>query len=95
MTADEPDRLADVAAAFARARAESADLKARLKAVQAQITAMRPDIAAAIAEDIRAGRRTQIEISRMTGYTAERIRQICRAEGVNPAPTKAADPARK
>ncbi|HEX8348009.1 MAG TPA: hypothetical protein VF657_25250 [Actinoplanes sp.] len=93
-TTDETDRLVDVAAAFARARAESADLKARLRAVQSQITAMRPDIAAAIAEDIRTGRRTQIEISRMTGYTAERIRQICRAEGVNPAPGEATGPRR-
>jgi DNA-directed RNA polymerase sigma subunit (sigma70/sigma32) len=86
MTADdEPDRLADLAAAFSRARAESADLKARLKAVQAEITTLRPGIAAAIAEDIRTGRRTQVEISRMTGYTAERIRQICRAAGVESA----------
>jgi hypothetical protein len=38
----------------------------------------------AIVEDIREGRRSQLEISRLTGYTPERIRQLCRTAGVEP-----------
>lgn len=40
-------------------------------------------LAVAIAEAARAGTR-QAEIVRITGYTRERVRQICRAAGVEP-----------
>ncbi|MEU7617172.1 hypothetical protein AB0B27_13910 [Micromonospora rifamycinica] len=44
----------------------------------------RPRLAAAIVDAARAGRR-QGEIVKVTGYTRERVRQICRAAGVEPA----------
>lgn len=44
----------------------------------------RLQLAAAIAGSARAGTR-QAEIVRVTGYTRERVRQICRAAGVEPA----------
>lgn len=43
----------------------------------------RLQLAEAIAAEARAGTR-QAEIVRITGYTRERIRQICRAAGVEP-----------
>jgi ABC-type transporter Mla subunit MlaD len=78
------DRLADIAQQFADATAEVADLKDRLPKAQARVRNLRPQLAEAIAEDIRTKRRTQVEISRLTGYTPERVRQICRAAGVEP-----------
>lgn len=78
------DRLADIAQQFADATAEVADLKDRLPKAQARVRDLRPQLAEAIAEDIRTKRRTQVEISRLTGYTPERIRQICRAAGIEP-----------
>lgn len=43
----------------------------------------RQRLAAAIAEAARGGMR-QVEIVKVTGYTRERVRQICRAAGVEP-----------
>lgn len=77
------DRLEELAREFAAARAESAELRPRLTAAQKKLTELRPQIAEAIVEATRAGR-PQVEISRVTGYTPERIRQICRAAGVEP-----------
>jgi F0F1-type ATP synthase membrane subunit b/b' len=78
------DRLAEIAQQFADARAELAELRARLPQVQARVAELRPQVVEAIVEDIRTHRRTQVEISRLTGYSPERIRQICRAAGVEP-----------
>lgn len=75
------DRLEELAREFAAARTESADLRPRLTAAQKKLTELRPLIAAEIVVAVRAGRR-QVDISRITGYTAERIRQICRAAGI-------------
>ena len=43
----------------------------------------RRQLADAIVAEARAGTR-QAEIVRVTGYTRERVRQICRAAGVEP-----------
>ncbi|MFI6160406.1 hypothetical protein ACIA59_10700 [Micromonospora haikouensis] len=51
---------------------------------KAALDDVRPRLAAAIVEAARA-RRPQREIVAATGYTRERIRQICRAAGVEPA----------
>jgi hypothetical protein len=78
------DRLAKLTKQFADANAEVADLKKRLPLAQARVKKLRGDLATEIAEDVRTGRRTQVEISTITGYSPERIRQICRAAGVEP-----------
>lgn len=79
-----PDSLDDVAAQYGAATAEVAELKARLPVAQQRVKDLRPQLAAAIVEEIRAGRRGQAEVSRLTGYTPERIRQLCRTAGVEP-----------
>lgn len=76
-------RLEELAREFAAARAESAELRPRLEAAQKKLTELRPQIADAIAEAARAGMR-QADIVRITGYTRERVRQICRAAGIEP-----------
>lgn len=76
--------LEDVASQYRAANDEVAELKQRLPAAQQRVRDLRPVLAEAIVEDIRTGKRTQIEISRLTGYTPERIRQLCRTAGVEP-----------
>lgn len=78
------DRLPRLAKQFAAATDEVAELKKRLPLARARANQLRTDLAAQIAEDIRTGRRTQVEVSAVTGYSPERIRQICRAAGVEP-----------
>ncbi len=78
------DRLEELAREFAAARAESADLRPRLEAAQKRLTELRPQIAEAIVAAARDGWR-QADIVRVTGYTRERVRQICRAAGVEPS----------
>ncbi|WP_344509313.1 hypothetical protein [Dactylosporangium maewongense] len=78
------DRLDEVARDFNAARDEAAELRKRLTAVQATLADLRPKVTAAIVDAVRNGTKTQIEISRATGYTAERIRQICREAGIPP-----------
>lgn len=63
------DELAAAAAAYRKAKAA--------------IDTARPRLAAAIIDAARNGRK-QGEIVAATGYTRERIRQICRAAGVEP-----------
>jgi DNA-directed RNA polymerase specialized sigma24 family protein len=75
--------LDDVAREFAKARTDSARLKTRLAAAQAKVSELRPHVAAAIVEAAREGRQVG-EISKVTGYTLARVRQICRAAGVEP-----------
>jgi cell division protein FtsB len=84
VTTTEAD-LEELAQRFAAARSELAVLRRRVPEVQTEIATLKPQVLAAIVEDIRSRRRSQAEVSRLTGYTAERIRQICRAEGVDPA----------
>lgn len=50
---------------------------------QVALANARTRLAAAIVAAARAGRR-QSEIVRVTGYTRERVRQICRAAGIEP-----------
>lgn len=76
-------RLEDLAREFAELRAESATLRARLAEVRQRITELRPAIGQAIVDEVRAGCR-QPDISQITGYSRERVRQICRAAGVEP-----------
>lgn len=80
-----PDQLTDILGAYTAVVAEVASIKERLPVAQQQIRDLRPKLAAAIVDDIRTGRRSQAEISRLTGYTPERIRQLCRAAGVEPS----------
>jgi hypothetical protein len=81
---DAPADLAELAEQFAAARTELAQLRRRLPEVQADVARLRPLMTDAIVDDIREGRRSQLEISRLTGYTPERIRQLCRMAGVEP-----------
>ena len=76
------DRLAETLAEYQAATAEVAELKERLPKAQKRVRELRPRLAEVIVDDIRAGRRTQAELHRLTGYTPERIRQLCRAAGV-------------
>lgn len=78
------DDLDRVAREFAKARADSARFKAKLAEAQARVSALRPLVLAAIVEAARAGR-PEVDISEVTGYTRERIRQICRAAGIEPS----------
>ncbi len=50
---------------------------------KAALEAARPQLADAIVEAARGGMR-QAEIVRITGYTREMVRRICRAAGVEP-----------
>lgn len=77
------DRLEDIARNFAAARDEVAELRPRLTGAQRRVKDLRTQLAEEIVKQTRAGRR-QVDISRATGYTAERVRQICRAAGVEP-----------
>lgn len=78
------DTLEDVAARYRAASDEVASLKERLPVAQQLVRDLRPILAAAIVEGIRTGQHTQIEVSRLTGYTPERIRQLCREAGLEP-----------
>lgn len=53
------------------------------QAAKAALDDARPRLATAIVAAARAGVR-QSEIVRVTGYTRERVRQICRSAGVEP-----------
>lgn len=79
------DELKALAKDLKELRAESSYLQKRLTQVRPRITEIRKEIAGTIVGDIRDGRRTQTELSRLTGYTAERIRQICRDGGIEPS----------
>jgi uncharacterized membrane protein len=76
-------RLEELAREFAAARTESAELRPRLAAAQKRLTDLRPQIADAIVDAARGGTK-QADIVRITGYSRERVRQICRAAGVEP-----------
>lgn len=76
-------RLEELSREFAAARTESAELRPRLAAIQKKLTELRPQIADAIVGAARGGMK-QTEIVQITGYTRERVRQICRAAGVEP-----------
>jgi hypothetical protein len=76
-------RLQKLAREFADARDKSADLRKQLAVERAKLAELRPQIAEAIVDEARAGRR-QTDIVRDSGYTRERVRQICRAAGVEP-----------
>lgn len=58
---------------------ESASLAYRK--AKAALDVARPRLAAAIADAARAGVK-QAEIVRVTGYTREQVRRICRAAGI-------------
>lgn len=77
------ERLERVASEFNAARAEATDLRKKLDLARQRVMKLRPEVAGAIVEAVRKGSMTQVEISRATGYTAERIRQICREAGVD------------
>lgn len=62
---------------------ELEDVARRYQSAKAALDAVRPELAAAIVAAARAGTR-QADIVRVTGYTRERVRQICRAAGIEP-----------
>jgi len=88
---NQPADLDQLAKEFAAARAELAELRKRMLPVQAKLADLKPQVTTAIVDDIKAGRRTQTEISKLTGYTPERIRQLCRSAGLEPAPSETLD----
>jgi hypothetical protein len=77
------DRLEAAAQAYRAAEAAVAEAKKALAAGNESVRAARPALADAIVEATREGRK-QADIVRITGYTRERIRQICRAAGLEP-----------
>lgn len=86
--------LADLAKEFAAARAELAELRRRMPLVQAEINRLKPQVIRMLVDDISAGRVTQAEASRLTGYTTERIRQLCQDAGLQAIPSESRPPAR-
>lgn len=62
------------------AEAKVAEAKA---AAKAKVDRAREALAVAIVEAARTGTR-QVDIVRATGYSRERVRQICRAAGIEP-----------
>ncbi len=85
------DPLADLGHAYiAAGQREAAEAKleerhaTRRKAARAERVEMRPQVHEAMVEAAKAGRRP-VDIGRLTGYTRERVRQILRAGGVEPA----------
>lgn len=77
------DELRALAAEFNELREESGYLRKRLAKIGPRVTELRSLVAEAIVTETKAGR-SQTEISRITGYTPERVRQICRAAGIEP-----------
>ena len=78
------DHLRDLATEFNELREESAYLRKRLAKVGPRLTELRPLLAEAIVEAAKAGR-TEADISESTGYSRERVRQICRDAGMKPS----------
>ncbi|MCW2641095.1 MAG: hypothetical protein JWP76_3401 [Dactylosporangium sp.] len=78
-----PSRLDDAANAFRQAQAALIDARAQVGEIRDEVERTRADLADAIVEAARAGVR-QVEIVKRSGYTRERIRQLCRAAGVEP-----------
>jgi hypothetical protein len=84
------DPLVEATTAFHEAQKAEARAKERLRRAQAGhreawavFAARRTDLAKVIADEARKGRRNR-DIRLVTRYTPERIRQICRAHGVEP-----------
>lgn len=65
------------------AREELAAAQARRRLAAERVAAARVPLAREIANAAKAGRR-QVDITKVTGYNRERVRQICRAAGVEP-----------
>ena len=85
------DPLTAAAEAYQRARDLEAAAKKKAERARQAVTAARKEaerqrevLAEAIVAAARAGH-GNAEIRRVTGYHRERIRQICRAAGVEPA----------
>jgi F0F1-type ATP synthase membrane subunit b/b' len=76
-----PSRLDDAANAFREAQAALIDARAQVGQVRADVDRARTELADAIVAAARSGMR-QVEIVKRSGYTRERIRQICRAAGI-------------
>jgi hydrogenase maturation factor len=76
-----PSGLDDAANAFRQAQAALIDARAQVGQIRAEVDRTRAELADAIVEAAKSGMR-QVEIVRRSGYTRERIRQICRAAGI-------------
>jgi AcrR family transcriptional regulator len=81
------DELAAAVRAYEEARAAVADAENEADRIvtkaKDQVVKARSRLAEAIVAAARAGVR-QVDIVRVTGYTRERVRQICRAAGIEP-----------
>ncbi|MGC9671241.1 hypothetical protein ACNTMW_32430 [Planosporangium sp. 12N6] len=79
------DDLESAMRAYREAQAAVGDARAQAERLisdaKAEVDHARERLAAAIVEAARSGVR-QVDIVRRTGYTRERVRQICRAAGV-------------
>jgi predicted NBD/HSP70 family sugar kinase len=84
-----PSRLDAAVSAYERAQLAEVQTIDKIKAKAAADTAearaktnrARAELAAAIVDAVRGGMR-QVDVVRVTGYTRERVRQICRAAGL-------------
>jgi plasmid stabilization system protein ParE len=76
-----PTRLEDAAKAYRRAQRAHEAARSRVTSAWASVEASRRELAEAIVEEARAGRR-QKDIVTVSGYTRERVRQILREGGV-------------
>ncbi len=77
------DQLEEAARAYRSAQNAVARAKKALAAGNEAVKVTRPALAEAIVDAARSGRK-QGEIIKVTGYTRERVRQICRAAGIEP-----------
>jgi aryl-alcohol dehydrogenase-like predicted oxidoreductase len=77
------DDLEAATHAYREAQAAVGDAERDLAAVKAEVPLARGRLAEAIVRAARAGVR-QVDIVRVTGYNRERVRQICRAAGIEP-----------
>lgn len=79
------DRLNEAARALVRAQDAVAKAKQALASGNEAVRAARPRLAEAIVEEARRGTRQREILARIDNvYTRERVRQICRAAGVEP-----------
>jgi len=78
------DTLDTIGPEFKALREEAAQIEKRRTEIRARVAALKAPVTAAIIEAVHAGRNLN-DIAALTGYTAERVRQLAR--GTDPGVT--------
>ena len=76
-----PTRLEKAAKSYRQAQSALEDVRDRLAVSRAAVDKARAELTEAVIEAARGGMR-QVDIVAASGYTRERVRQICRAAGI-------------